>query len=54
MHLDPYGNVQLCQGLSMGNAWQTPLALLAKNYDATTHPITGALLNGGPAQLVKK
>jgi hypothetical protein len=54
VHLDPYGNVQLCQGLAMGNAWQTPLSLLVKNYDATQHPITSALLNGGPAQLVKQ
>jgi hypothetical protein len=54
VHLDPYGNVLLCQGLCMGNAWQTPLSLLLKNYDATQHPITSALLNGGPANLARK
>lgn len=54
VHVDSYGNVHICQGLSIGNMWQTPLSELIKNYDAKTHPICGPLMNGGPAQLVKK
>ena len=54
VHLDVYGNVHLCQGLSMGNMWETPLSELLKNYDADTHPICGPLLRGGPAQLAKE
>ena len=54
VHLDVYGNVHLCQGLSMGNMWETPLSELVKNYDADTHPICGPLLRGGPAQLAKE
>ena len=54
VHLDSYGNVHLCQGLSMGNAWQTPLSELVKNYDAKSHPICGPLVRGGPALLAKE
>jgi hypothetical protein len=51
VHLDPYGNVHLCQGLSMGNMWETPLSMLVKSYHAGSHPICGPLVRGGPALL---
>jgi len=51
VHIDPYGNVQLCQGLSMGNMWKTPLSVLVANYDAEAHPICASLIRGGPAAL---
>ena len=54
VHLDPYGNVHLCQGLSMGNMWETPLSMLVKNYNAESHPICGPLVRGGPALLAKE
>ena len=54
VHLDPYGNVHLCQGLSMGNAWEKPLSEMVKDYDATSHPICGPLVRGGPALLAKE
>ncbi len=54
VHLDPYGNVHLCQGLSMGNMWQTPLSQLVKNYDSDSHPICKFLVEGGPALLAGK
>jgi MoaA/NifB/PqqE/SkfB family radical SAM enzyme len=54
VHLDPYGNIHLCQGLVMGNAFETPLSSLVKNYDATQHPIVAPLVEGGPALLVKE
>jgi hypothetical protein len=47
VHLDPYGNIHLCQGLSMGNMWQTPLSKIVKNYDADSHPICRSLVRGG-------
>ena len=53
VHLDSYGNVHLCQGLSMGNMWRTPLSRLVKNYDVGKHPIAGPLEKGGPALLAK-
>lgn len=53
VHIDAYGNVHLCQGISMGNAWKTPLSTLVKNYAAHQHPIVSLLLEGGPAELVR-
>ncbi len=54
VHPDPFGNVHICQGLSMGNMWKTPLSELVKNYDAHLHPICGPLVKGGPAELARK
>jgi len=54
VHIDPYGNVHLCQGLSMGNIWETSLSDLIKNYSAKSHPICGPLINGGPAGLAEE
>jgi hypothetical protein len=53
VHLDPFGNVHVCQGVSMGNAWGTPLSRLLQGYKAAAHPICGPLIKGGPAQLVR-
>lgn len=54
VHLDSLGNVHLCQGLSIGNMWETPLSELIKNYDPESHPICAPLLKGGPAELVRE
>jgi hypothetical protein len=54
VHVDSYGHVQLCQGLSMGNMWKTPLSVLVREYDPDSHPICGPLLRGGPALLAKE
>ena len=51
VHLDAYGHVHLCQGLSMGNMWETPLSALVSAYDAAAHPVAGPLIRGGPARL---
>jgi MoaA/NifB/PqqE/SkfB family radical SAM enzyme len=53
IHVDPFGNAHICQGLSLGNFWETPLSELIKNYNPATHPICDSLIRGGPAQLVK-
>ena len=54
VHLDPYGNIHLCQGLSMGNIRQTFLSEIIRNYDADVHPICRSLIRGGPALLAKE
>ena len=54
VHIDAYGHAHLCQGLSLGNMWITPLSELIKNYNGHTHPIAGPLLRGGPAQLARE
>ena len=53
VHLDPLGNLHLCQGLVMGNLFQQPLKEIVQNYDPTNHPVVGPLLAGGPARLVQ-
>ncbi len=53
VHVDAYGNVQICQGISIGNMWSTPLPELLQQYDASQHPIIGPLISGGPARLVE-
>lgn len=54
IHPDPFGNVHICQGLSLGNMWKIPLSELIKNYNASSHPICGPLLKGGPAELARE
>lgn len=54
VHLDPYGHVHICQGLTMGNMWDTPLSTLVKGYEAGSHPVCGPLLKGGPARLAEE
>jgi MoaA/NifB/PqqE/SkfB family radical SAM enzyme len=54
VHVDAYGNVHLCQGLTMGNMWDAPLSDLVNSYDPESHPICGPLLRGGPALLAEK
>lgn len=53
VHVDCFGNVHLCQGISLGNMWKRSLTELIREYDAAAHPICDALVNGGPAQLAK-
>jgi hypothetical protein len=54
VHVDTYGHIHVCQGLSMGNMWQRPLSVLALEYDADSHPICGPLTKGGPALLARQ
>ncbi len=54
VHVDCYGNVQLCQGISMGNMWQRPLSTLIHEYRVDDHPICSPLSKGGPIRLARK
>lgn len=54
VHLDPLGHVHVCQGITLGNLFQRPLAELFDSYDPATHPVIGPLLDGGPAELVRR
>jgi hypothetical protein len=54
VHLDPLGNLHICQGIAIGNLFETPLKEICAAYDPDTHPICGALLEGGPAALVSE
>jgi len=54
VHLDPLGHVHICQGITLGNLFERPLAELFADYDPANHPVTGPLLDGGPAELVRR
>jgi MoaA/NifB/PqqE/SkfB family radical SAM enzyme len=54
VHLDPLGYVHICQGITLGNLRERPLKELFATYDPAAHPVTGPLLNGGPAELVRR
>ena len=53
VHIDSFGNVHICQGISIGHMWQTPLSEIILNYRSDAHPICAPLLKGGPAELAK-
>ncbi|NIR87125.1 radical SAM protein [Candidatus Bathyarchaeota archaeon] len=54
VHVDPYGHVHVCQGISIGNALQQPFSEIIRAYDSLSHPIIGLLVKGGPALLVRE
>ncbi len=53
VHVDSFGNVQVCQGISIGNMWQVPLSEIMNNYLAKTHPVVKHILSGGPLKLAR-
>jgi MoaA/NifB/PqqE/SkfB family radical SAM enzyme len=54
VHIDPLGNVHLCQGISIGNLFRTPLAKICAEYTPERHPIAAPVLEGGPVELVRR
>ena len=54
VHVDAFGNLHICQGISIGNLLERSLTEIMHDYDPDTHPVTGPLLAGGPAELVKR
>jgi MoaA/NifB/PqqE/SkfB family radical SAM enzyme len=52
VHVDPLGNIHICQGLVIGNVFEKPLKNICDDYDPDTHPICGPLLEGGPSALI--
>lgn len=53
LHVDPFGHLHICQGISLGNLFGKPLREICETYDPDSHPITGPLLKGGPVELVR-
>jgi hypothetical protein len=53
VHVDAYGNLHVCQGISIGNLLERPLREIMRDYEADIHPIVGPLLSGGPAALIE-
>ena len=54
VHIDPFGYVHVCQGITMGNMKKTPLSVLFDEFDPYGHPICGPILKGGPAELARR
>lgn len=54
VHVDSRGNLHICQGLSIGNLLEQSLPDIMQNYDPDSHPVIGALLAGGPAELATR
>ena len=54
VHVDPFGHLHICQGISIGNILERSLAEVMADYDPVGHPIVGPLLAGGPAELVRR
>jgi MoaA/NifB/PqqE/SkfB family radical SAM enzyme len=54
VHIDPFGYVHVCQGITIGNVKQISLWELFANFNPEKHPICTPILKGGPAELVRK
>ena len=54
VHIDPFGYVHICQGITIGNIKKTPLKKLFRNFIPEKHPICAPILKGGPAEIVKE
>ncbi len=53
VHVDPFGNLHICQGISIGNMFEKPLQEICSGYIPEEHPVIGHLLKGGPAGLAQ-
>lgn len=54
VHVDAFGNLHICQGISIGNLFRSSLTEIMSEYDPDSHPIVGPLLAGGPAEIVRQ
>jgi MoaA/NifB/PqqE/SkfB family radical SAM enzyme len=54
VHVDPEGNVHLCQGISLGNVFRDSLSSICSAFNPDSHPIVEPLLSGGPAELIRR
>jgi hypothetical protein len=54
VHVDPLGEIHICQGISLGNMLHGSLRDICQSYEADSHPVVGPLLADGPAELVRR
>ncbi len=54
VHIDPFGNLHICQGIALGNIFVKTLTEICDGYEPKSHPIIGSLLSGGPYRLANK
>lgn len=54
LHVDPFGNLHVCQGIVLGNIFNESLSDICSGYRPEWHPIIGPLLAYGPVELVRR
>ncbi len=54
LHLDPQGNLHICQGVVAGNLFDDSLERICAAYRPEDDPVIGPLLAGGPAELARR
>jgi len=54
VHIDPLGNLHLCQGIVIGNLFQKSLKEICEAYHPDNHPVIEPILAGGPRELVER
>jgi hypothetical protein len=54
VHIDPLGNLHLCQGIVIGNLLEQSLKNICASYQPESHPVVGPLLANGPRGLVEQ
>jgi Radical SAM superfamily len=54
VHIDPFGELHICQGISLGNLFTSDLKTICADFDPNSHPIIGPLLAGGPYKLAEE
>jgi MoaA/NifB/PqqE/SkfB family radical SAM enzyme len=54
VHIDPFGNIHICQGISIGNIFSRSISEICSTFNPTNHSIIGPLLVGGPIKLAEQ
>ncbi len=54
VHVDPFGNLHICQGITIGNIFRSTIREICNSFSPASHPILRALLDGGPAELATR
>jgi len=52
-HVGADGNLMPCQGIGIGNLWQTPLTEILARYEPAALPVVREILAGGPWALAQ-
>jgi hypothetical protein len=54
VHIDPFGYVHVCQGITIGNIKKTPLKTIFVDFEPKNHPVCAPILQGGPVELAQQ
>ena len=54
VHIDAYGHVLFCQGISIGNVNEMPLKQIISRFSPENHPLIGPLTREGPLGLARE